>query len=111
MVTRLLLACLALVPAPARALDCSKVTITPGAVLTQDAAECLRLAVVASELRSEACEALLTSSRIETDACHATAAITCPPPEPPIVPVAIAAVVGVVLGAVATVALFLSVPR
>lgn len=108
--TRILVACLAL-STPARALDCSTVTITPGAVLTSDAAECLRLSVVSTELRAETCEAQLVASRIETDACHATAAITCPPPEPPVVPVVIAGLVGVVLGVVATVALLLSVPR
>lgn len=106
-----LLAVLIALSTPARALDCSTVTITPGAVLTEDAAECLRLSVVSTDLRAETCEAQLVASRIETDACHATAQITCPPPEPPVGPVVVAGVVGVVLGVVATVALLLAVPR
>lgn len=96
---------------PARALDCSRVTIAVGQPLDPVAAECLRASVVATELRAARCEAQLATARTETEACQATAAITCPPPEPPVVPVVIASLVGVVVGVVATVALVLSVPR
>lgn len=106
--TRPLLACLLTLTAPARALDCSTVTITVGQPLSSDAAECLRLSVVTTELRAETCEAQLVASRIETDACHATAQIACPPPEPPVVPVVIAAVAGFVVGVAVTVRLVLS---
>lgn len=101
---------LSLLSAPARALDCSTLPpITLTAPLTADQAECLSATVIADTLARETCEAQLVASRIETDACQATAAITCPPPRFPIVEVSFAAIVGVVVGVVATVALVLSV--
>ena len=102
---RALVLALALAPLSARALDCSRVTIAVGRTLDADAAECLRTDIVATELRAATCEAQLVASRIETDACEATAAITCPPPPLPVVPVVVAALIGVVAGVVATVAL------
>ena len=100
---------LALVPVSARALDCSTVTYAVGAPLSADAAECMRRAVVTCELDRDTCEARRAQAEARADACEATAAITCPPPQPPVVAVVIASIVGVVVGAVATVALALSV--
>jgi len=109
--TRLvLLICLA--APPARAVDCRTVPpLVVGAPLTEDQARCLSATVIADTLARETCEAQLVAARVETDACQATAQITCPEPAPPIVPVVVASLVGLVVGAVATVALLLAVPR
>lgn len=106
--TRLvLLLCLA--APPARAIDCRTVPpLVVGAPLTEDQARCLSATVITDTLARETCEAQLVASRIETDACQATAAIACPPPRFPVVEVSFAAIVGVVVGVVATVALVLS---
>lgn len=103
---------LSMLASPARALDCRTVPpLVVGQPLTEDQARCLSATVIADTLARETCEAQLVASRIETDACQATAQITCPDPAPPIVPVVVASLVGLVVGAVATVALLLAVPR
>lgn len=105
--TRLVLI-LTLLASPAQALDCRTVpALVVGQPLTEDQARCLSATVIADTLARETCEAQLVASRIETDACQATAAITCPPPRFPLVEVSFAAIVGVVVGVVATVALVL----
>jgi hypothetical protein len=94
---------------PAAALDCSTVpALVVGQPLTEDQARCLSATVITDTLRAETCEAQLVASRIETDACHATAQITCPPPRFPIVEVSFAAITGVIVGVLATVAIVLS---
>lgn len=94
---------------PARAVDCRTVPpLVVGAPLTEDQARCLSATVITDTLARETCEAQLVASRIETDACQATAAITCPPAPLPVVPVVVAGLVGVVVGVVATVALVVS---
>lgn len=99
---------LSLLAAPASALDCRTLPpIVVGQPLTEDQARCLSATVIADTLARETCEAQLVASRIETDACQATAAITCPPPRFPLVEVSFAAIVGVVVGVVATVVLVL----
>ena len=103
---------LSLLASPAQALDCRTVPpLVVGAPLTEDQARCLSATVITDTLARETCEAQLVAARVETDACHATAQITCPEPAPPIVPVVVASLVGLVVGAVATVALLLAVPR
>lgn len=98
--------------APAQALDCRTVSpLVVGQPLTEDQARCLSVTVIADTLARETCEAQLVASRVAVDACEATAAITCPPPRFPLAEVSFAAIVGVVVGVVATVALVLSVPR
>lgn len=90
--------------APARALDCS--TLPPITALTPDQAECLRLDAVATELRAEVCEAQLVAARVAAEACEATASITCPPPEVPVIPFLAGVATGVVLAIVGGVLLF-----
>lgn len=98
----LLATCLAI---PARA-DCTNVSVAEGEVLTPEAAECLRSEVVRLVKERDDAETRRKEAETAIGACEATAAITCPPEPLPVVPVAIAAVLGVVAGAVAVVVLF-----
>jgi hypothetical protein len=92
--------------APAHALDCSRVPpLVVGQPLTEDQARCLSATVITDTLRAETCEAQLVASRIAVEACEATAAITCPPPEVPVVPFLAGVATGVVLAIVGAVLL------
>lgn len=84
---------------PARA-DCAKVSVAAGEVLTPEAAECLRGEIVRLIRERDDERTLRKEAETALAASEATANITCPPDAPPVVPVAIAAVLGVAAGAI-----------
>lgn len=96
------------VPRTARAVDCSKLPDpVVGQPWTAEQLECLRAAVVATDRAAAVCDVERRQCRTYLDACEATAEIVAPEPPLPVVPVAIAGLVGVVVGVV--LALFVGV--
>lgn len=93
---------------PARAVDCQHLPDPiVGQPWTADQIECLRAAAVATDRALGACDVEKRQCRTYLDACEATAEIVAPEPPLPVVPVAIAGLVGVVVGVV--LALFVGV--
>lgn len=84
---------------PAHAVDCNEVEATEvGKPLSDAQARCIQAAIVNLRYEAERDRARATEYKVQRDACEATAAITCPPAEPPVIPVVVAALSGFVVG-------------
>lgn len=92
------------VPRSARAVDCATLPDpVVGQPWTAEQLECLRAAAVTTDRALGVCEVERRQCRTYLDACEATAQIACPEPPLPVVPVAVAGLVGVVVGVLAAV--------
>jgi hypothetical protein len=96
-------------PLPARALDCSQEPDpVQGQPITGAQLECLKITIVTLRYQRDEARIEAVQKAAEAAACEATAAIACPSPRFPLVEVSFAAITGVVVGVLATVAIVLS---
>jgi hypothetical protein len=96
-------------PLPARALDYSQEPDpVQGQPITGAQLQCLQVAIVTLRFQRDEAEAKRVEAVVAAEACQATASITCPAPRFPLVEVSFAAITGVIVGVLATVAIVLS---
>lgn len=95
---------------PARALDCStQPDPVAGQPITDDQLKCLQVAIVTLRFQAEENRIEAVKQAGLAAACEATAAITCPKPEVPIVPFVAGVATGVVLAIVGAFFVFAAV--